>query len=117
MKPGGVAYLQGEGASVLGHGVGGAGVVEHQRTVERGDGLALLPGRRDILLLSWQTCIFLLSPRMPLDWTRESRNWMSCRDRDRRAHGLLQGAWAGLSSVPVRGWGQLLITFLTTFCC
>lgn len=31
-------YLQGEGTTVLGHGVGGAGVVQHQRTVERGNG-------------------------------------------------------------------------------
>lgn len=32
------SYLQGERPAVLGHGVGGAGVVEHQRAVGRGKG-------------------------------------------------------------------------------
>lgn len=39
---------------------------------------------RDRTFCCWETCIFLLRPRIPLDWTRDSRNWISCRDRDRR---------------------------------
>lgn len=53
------------------------------------------------LLPRRQTCIFLLTPRIPLDWTRDSRNWISCRDRDRRERGA--GVWARLSPGPGPG--------------
>lgn len=100
--------------AVFGHGMCGAGVVQHQGAVGRGR-VSCVPGldTQHAANKRWAPPgphIFLFTPRILLDCTSEMRNWMSCGWRG-------GSAWRGQGPPPAPSPAGPPGTLLTTFCC